>query len=366
MAGGAFPRYDLCRRRRLASGAETWIRMSADRQSRATIKDVAREAGVSAMTVSNVINNKTQFVGAAARARVEAAIERLGYRRQASARNLRGAGPRSIGMVIVDESPAFLANFFTAQLVAGLANVLNRADWTLTLSGLHPDALASSGLMRNYDVGGLCAMVSGTRDARLEVVSRLCGLGQPVVLFQEVIDPAGLDLCLVRQDDEGGGRRVGEHLARLGVSSVLAMLPRQTWPAIENRLAGLVQGFGAPPVGMIPVDHDDFSAVQEALGAWIGAHGLPGAVWGANDQIASAALLHLLDRGVAVPATVRVVGFNDFPAHRHARPRLTTLASPAYELGERAGEAMLKRLETGRFDTQDLCLPVAFLPGETG
>ncbi|WP_279479061.1 LacI family DNA-binding transcriptional regulator [Aureimonas sp. SK2] len=340
--------------------------MNAERQGRATIKDVAREAGVSPMTVSNVINNKTQFVGAAARARVEAAIQRLGYRRQESARNLRGAGPRSIGMVIVDESPAFLANFFTAQLVAGLANVLNRADWTLTLSGVHPQALANSGLMRSYDVGGLCAMVSGPREARAEVVDRLCGLGQPLVLFQERVPTDGRDLCLVRQDDEAGGRRVGEHLARLGVRSVLAMLPHQSWPAIENRLAGLEAGLGGPPAGTIRVDHDDFSAVQEALGAWIAAHGLPGAVWGANDQIASAALLHLLDRGVAVPDVVRVVGFNDFPAHRHARPRLTTLASPAYELGERAGETMLKRLETGRFEEQDICLPVAFLPGETG
>ncbi len=340
--------------------------MNADRQGRATIKDVAREAGVSAMTVSNVINNKTQFVGAAARARVEDAIARLGYRRQSSARNLRGQGPRSIGMVIVDESPAFLANFFTAQLVAGLANVLNRADWTLTLSGLHPDQLAASSLMRTYDVGGLCAMVSGERSARHDIVRRLSDLGQPVVLFQEVVETEGRDLCLVRQDDEGGGRRVGAHLARLGVTRVLAMLPRQSWPAIENRLAGLGQGLGAEPADVLRVDHDDFSAVQEALRLLIAEHGLPGAVWGANDQIASAALLHLLDRGVAVPSAVRVVGFNDFPAHRHARPRLTTLASPAYELGERAGEAMLKRLETGRFETQDLCLPVAFLPGETG
>ncbi len=160
--------------------------MSADRQSRATIKDVAREAGVSAMTVSNVINNKTQFVGAAARARVEAAIERLGYRRQASARNLRGAGPT------VDRHG-------DRRRIAGLPRQLfSPPSWwpalptsstartgRFTLSGLHPNALASSGLMRNYDVGGLCAMVSGTRDARLEVVSRLCGLGQPVVLSRK-------------------------------------------------------------------------------------------------------------------------------------------------------------------------------------
>ncbi len=176
--------------------------MNADRQGRATIKDVAREAGVSAMTVSNVINNKTQFVGAAARARVEEAIARLGYRRQSSARNLRGraALDRHGDRRRIAGLPRQLLHRPARR---GLANVLNRADWTLTLSGLHPDQLAASSLMRTYDVGGLCAMVSGERAARHDIVRRLSDLGQPVVLFQEVVETEGRDLCLVRQDDEG-------------------------------------------------------------------------------------------------------------------------------------------------------------------
>ena len=106
------------------------------RPRRATLKDVAAAADVSPMTVSNVLNGRLQYVSTDTRQRVEREIARLGYRRQSHARNLRSAEPRSIGMVIIDEQPAFLADFFTGQLVAGLANVLNGADYTLTIQGM--------------------------------------------------------------------------------------------------------------------------------------------------------------------------------------------------------------------------------------
>ena len=113
------------------------------------------------MTVSNVLNGRLQFVGDETRKRVEREIERLNYRRQAAARNLRSAEQRSIGMIIVDESPAFLADIFTCQVIAGLANVLNRADYTLTIQGMPSSALSGSMIMRNFEVGGFCAMISG-------------------------------------------------------------------------------------------------------------------------------------------------------------------------------------------------------------
>lgn len=60
-----------------------------------------------------------------------------------------------------------------------------------------------------------------------------------------------------------------------------------------------------------------------------------------------------------------MVGFNGFEAHRYARPHMTTVISPAYQVGERAGEAMLARLKSGTFEQQDHVLPVVFDPGFT-
>ena len=103
---------------------------------RVTIKDVAKAANGSAMTVSNVINNQFKCVSAGTKLKVEQEILRLKYRRQTSARNLRTAHQYSVGMIVIDESPMFLTDFFTTQLVAGLANVLNNADYTMTIQGI--------------------------------------------------------------------------------------------------------------------------------------------------------------------------------------------------------------------------------------
>jgi DNA-binding LacI/PurR family transcriptional regulator len=339
------------------------------RPKRATIKDVAKAAGVSAMTVSNVLNGRQQFVGAATKKRVEREIERLGYRRQANARNLRVAEQRSIGMVIVDEQPAFLADFFTTQVVAGLANVLNGADYTLTVQGMPGAALARSMIMRNFEVGGFCAMIAGTAEARRDAVRQLLELDQPVVLFQENLDFPDADLCIVRQDDRGAGRLVGDHLLARRTRDFLAVVPAESWPAIEERLAGIRESIiangGEARLTVIEAASESFADVQDAVAHHLKSHELPGAIVGGNDHIATAAMLYLFDHQIRVPDDVRVVGFNGFEMHRFARPRLTTVVSPAYALGEQAGRAMLKRLETGAFERREYVLPVHFDPGAT-
>ncbi len=336
---------------------------------RATIKDVAKAAGVSAMTVSNVLNGRLQYVGPATKKRVEREIERLGYRRQANARNLRVAEQRSIGMVIVDESPAFLADFFTCQVVAGLANVLNSADFTLTVQGMHGDQLSSSMIMRNFEVAGFCAMISGSDAERLAAIHQLVALDQPLIVFQEPIMLPGADFCAIRQDDRGGGRLIGDHLLARRVEDFLVIVPRQVWPAIELRLEGLRESLaangGGARLSVITAASESFADVQDVVARHLATHPLPGAIVGANDPIATAAMLYLFDHDIRVPEQVRIVGFNGFEAHRYARPHLTTVNSAAYALGEQAGKAMLSRLESGRFERPEFVLPVHFGAGAT-
>lgn len=338
-------------------------------KARATIKDVARAAEVSPMTVSNVLNGRLQFVSPATRKRVEREIERLNYRRSTNARNLRVAEQRSIGMVIVDESPTFLADFFTCQVVAGLANVLNGADYTLTIQGMAASALEQSMILKNYEVGGFCAMVAGPAEQRRVVIHRLAELDQPLVVFQASVDGEKPDVCSVRQDDRGGGRLIGDHLLARRASELLMVVPGQDWPAIENRAAGISDSIaaagGEARLTMLRAKSESFADVQAAVASYLDQHPLPDAVIGANDPIAIAAMLLLNDRGVSVPGQVRVVGFNGFDAHLYSRPHLTTVLSPAYALGERAGQAMLDRLRDGHFARRDHLLPVVFEQGFT-
>ncbi len=340
----------------------------AGSKGRATIKDVAKAAGVSAMTVSNVLNGRLQFVSAATKRRVEREIARLGYRRQASARSLRVAEHRSIGMVIVDESPFFLTDHFTCQVVAGLANVLNAVDYTLTLQGMRGDQLANSMIMRSFEVAGFCAMISGSRPERLETIERLSRLEQPLVVFQETASFDSPDICVIRQDDYGGGRLLADHLLARRVGKYLVVVPRQGWPAIENRLSGLRDGLAENPsvaIETVVSNSEAFADVQTTVAEYLTKNAAPDAVVGANDAVATAAMLSFLESGYRVPDDVRIVGFNGFEAHRYTQPRLTTVISAPYELGECAGRAMLRRLEQGSFERNEYVLPVIFQPSQS-
>ncbi|MGI8969161.1 MAG: substrate-binding domain-containing protein, partial [Dehalococcoidia bacterium] len=223
-------------------------------------------------------------------------------------------------------------------------------------------------IMRSYEVAGFCAMISGKPEERLRTVERLSGLEQPLIVFQEAIDSAYGDLCVVRQDDRGGGRLLADHLLARRVKSYLVIVPGQGWPAIEYRVAGLLEGLAMDPsvfVATVESASESFADVQDIVAAYLKNHPVPEAVVGTNDAIATAAMLYLIGKGHSVPDDLRVVGFNRFEAHRYSRPPLTTVQSVPYELGELAGHAMLNRLAGGRFDVREYVLPVVFVPSLT-
>ncbi len=338
-------------------------------RKRATIKDVALAAKVSPMTVSNVLNNNLQYVSSKTKARVEREIVRLNYRRQSAGRNLRYSDQRSIGLVVVSDDPAFLEDQFSTKVAAGLANSLNNADYTMTVQGVSADALSKAMIMRSVDVAGVCAMISGPEDVRDRIVEQFLALKQPLILFQQTSTEEVDDLCTIRLNELGSGEIMGDHLLARGVRSILALRPQQHWFAIEKRFEGVRKAMsnttGSPSFAILEAASESLISVQTALENYLEENPLPEAIVGGNDQIALAAMLLLADRGVRVPKDVRIAGFNGFEAHRYLRPQLTTVISPAYNLGEQAGQLILERLSGGAFSTRDLVLPVHFSPGGT-
>ncbi len=338
-------------------------------RKRATIKDVALAAKVSPMTVSNVLNNNMQYVSSKTKARVEREIARLNYRRQAAGRNLRYSDQRSIGLIVVSDDPAFLEDLFSTKVAAGLANSLNSADYTMTVQGVSAAGLSDAMIMRSVDVAGVCAMISGPEEARIEVVKKLHALNQPLILFQQSNTQNIDDICTIRLDEFGSGQIMGDHLLARGVRSILALRPQQHWFAIEKRFEGIQKAMsnttGAPTFTTLEAASESLISVQTALEDYLDTNPLPDAIVGGNDQIALAAMLLLAERGIRVPGDVRIAGFNGFEAHRYLRPQLTTVTSPAYDLGDQAGKLIIERLTGGTFSTRDLVLPVHFLPGGT-
>lgn len=330
-----------------------------------TLKDVAREAGVTPMTVSNVLNRRDSEVGDETRRKVQDAIERLGYRPHAAARRLRARRSHAIGMLVLDDVPQFLNDPFTTQVVAGMSNFATEHGYSVVLQGVRSDAMLRAPLLSQLQTDGVCAILSGPAAQRRSLLDRLVKLQMPVVLIQERAGQEGV--CSVRQDDRGGAVAIARHVLGRGARSPMFLAPGQEWPAMSERIAGVraVCAEAGATLRLVTCGDESLPATQAALEAAIAAQGLPDAILGGNDRMAMAALQFLHRRGIAVPDAVRVTGFNAFDFAAFSEPSLVTVRSVAYEMGFRAAQELLHRIETGAFSAPDIVLPVSFVAGRS-
>lgn len=334
-------------------------------RTKVTLKDVALAAGVTPMTVSNVLNGRQGQVSADTRTRVMAAIERLGYRPNAVARRLREQRSLAIGMLVLDDVPEYLNDHFTSQVIAGLSNIATEHGYSLVLQGVRSSTLESAPLLAQIETDGVCAILSGSKSQRRRLVDRLVGMRLPVVLIQER-HKAPL-VCCVRQDDKGGAAEVARHLIDGGARKIFMLLPGEEWPAIDERQKGVravCEDAGAELL-FIRCGDEGVEDTRAALAEALEEHGLPDAILGGNDRMAVAAMMHLIEAGIDVPEEVRVTGFNGFEWGHFGLPRLTTVRSSAYQIGQRAGAELLNYFKHERFTGKDIVLPVSFVPGQT-
>lgn len=331
-----------------------------------TLRDVALAARTTPMTVSNVINGRKGQVGAEMMARVLAACERLDYRPHANARQLRTNRRMTVGVIIVDPSAHYLSDPFTAALLAGLNDVLQVAGYSIVLQGASLADLATLPLLRRIESDGICLLTSGAAAQRRETIAQVAALGQPLVLIQDELPDSITDACSLIQDDAGGGAGIARHLFQRACRQAVMLVPSVAWAAMERREAGVrsvLASMARPPVlHVVHCGDEGFDDTQAAFALHVEKHGVPDVVIGGNDRMAIAAMKFVQARGCTVPGDVRITGFNGFDFWRYASPELTTVFSPAFQLGEESARALLKRLETGSFPWRRRALPVVFAP----
>lgn len=339
--------------------------MRTKRSNSVTLSDVSQDAGVSVMTVSNVVRGRYDIVKPETRIRVEESIDRLGYRPNLSARNLRLSEQRSVGIVIADTDPAFLSDPFISRLVSGLSNYLSGVDYTLDVQGVSPEKLKTATILKKAGNDALCAILCGPKELRKSHFDHLQRLGQPVVVFQELCQSRSKNIALVRQDDLAGGSAIARHLLQKRVKSVLFVRPLLEWCAVEQREKGLRSVFSeakSVTVKTIIAPTEGFDDVARTVEQYLSTN-VPDAIVAATDSLAGAVLSACDARGLCVPKDVAVTGFNGFDVWRYTRPALTTVVSPAYEMGRYAGELLLTSLSREGFSNHNTVFPVSLQKG---
>lgn len=319
------------------------------------------------MTVSNVINGRFGQMGLATRHAVEEAIRELAYRPHAAGRSLRLDERLNIGMLVIDEAPAFLSDPFTAHLIAGMTNFLSSRGYGVVVQGVTPNDFEKSVFVSKFSTDGMGILMSGPPESYPQRARSIASLGQPTVLFEVKAEEDFENVCSVRQDNFGGGINVARHLLENGAKKFLIVLPRLSWPAILERQRGIVsvldQGVGVD-IAVVLCD-EDLRATQAAVSSKIESSKIPDAIIGGNDQMAIAAMNLLTKRGLRVPEDVMVTGFNAFEFRSYANPLLTSVVSPVQQMGARAAEELLRKIKTGSFLEADIVFPTELVVGDS-
>lgn len=303
--------------------------------------DVARRAGVSHVTVSRVLNDHPS-VRPATRARVEAAIAELGYRRNSVARALKSGRSSTIGVVIagseLHELPRMLLGVETAARGAGYS--VNLASWQ---SGFGEDLAATVQRLADQSVEGVAVIADRpvAADALSTIITRV---PLSVVMSGDVPNPG---LASVELDQDLGARLVVRHLVGLGHHEIAHLSgPLQTWDA-RARVEGWRAELEATPGTAGELLEGDFTAESGYRLAHLlagRAEGPPGAVFAGNDQMAMGVLAAFAERGIRVPEDVSLVGFDDQNGSAYLVPALTTVRQDFVRLGAAAVESLLALL----------------------
>jgi LacI family transcriptional regulator len=141
-----------------------------------------------------------------------------------------------------------------------------------------------------------------------------------------------------------------------------------SWSAVEQREKGLRSALGtatpAIDVRTLISPTERFDDVQQVVTDHLSKR-TPDAIVAATDSMAAAALKACVGRGIRVPQDLMLAGFNGFDVWRYTSPTITTVMSPAYEMGRIAGELLIQRLKTGTFSKRSIVLPARLQPAES-
>lgn len=318
----------------------------------ATIKDVAKRAGVSTTTVSHVIN-KTRFVAEQTRKTVWEAINDLHYSPSAVARSLKVNSTKTIGLLSTSlEAP------YWAEIIEAIEKKCFEHGYTLLLANAHTDydkQHAYLAMMAQKRVDGLMVMCAEYPDSLLATLEEYRQL--PMVVMDWANSQA--DFTDTIQDNAfSGGYMAARYLIDRGhrdIGCIPGQIERHTG---GSRLAGFLKalqeaGIAARQEWIVQGDFESESGYQ-AMKQILAQPRLPTAVFCGGDVMAMGALCAVDEQGLKVPNDISVIGYDNIRNSRYFTPALTTVHQPKVELGEKALEMLLDRIVNKRDTAQTI------------
>ncbi|GGA46248.1 LacI family DNA-binding transcriptional regulator [Paenibacillus physcomitrellae] len=320
----------------------------------ATIRDVAKQAGVSVATVSRMING-TGYVHEDTRRNIETAIKELQYTPNEVARSLYKKKSKLTGLLLPD-----ITNPFFPELARGVEDEMQENDYRIIFGNSDEDRDKEQEYIQTFVQNNVVGVIASTNYPDTDTYRKL---EIPVVFLDRTVD----DSPSVYSDGREGGRIAARELVARGSRRVTVMQgPKHIRPA-QDRYKGAVDMLKEQGISYNVIQTSSFSFME--AGTWaeqlFSQYPDTDGVIASNDIVAAAVLHEALRLGKRVPEDVQIIGYDDVPLSRILNPSLTTVRQPAYDMGRAAARLLIAFMENKPIDQTTIQMPVTFTERDT-
>ncbi|MFD0975818.1 LacI family DNA-binding transcriptional regulator [Salinimicrobium gaetbulicola] len=309
-----------------------------------TLKQIARELDVSVSTVSKALRDSVE-ISEETRVKIKAFAKLYNYKPNNIALSLKNRKTRTIGIVL----PEIVHDFF-ATVIGGIEEVANKHGYNVIIcvsNNSFDKEVMNMEMLANGSTDGFILSVAKETQQKEDYhhLTEVISQGMPIVLFDRVVDQIVCDKVII--DDTEGAKKAVQHLLDIGCSKVGIVTTVDYVSVGKLRTEGYIEALrenGMEVNNDLILKIEDMDHSDEEIMNFINTTDLDG-VFAVNEQFSTSAIKALYKKGIKVPEDVKVVSFSDGELSRRFLPSLTTINQHGTEIGARAAEMLIERLE---------------------
>ena len=314
-----------------------------------TIKDIARELGISPSTVSRALKDHPD-ISQVTRDAVNELAERWNYRPNPIALSLKSGSSKTIGVIIPD-----VVHYFFSTVISGIEDVVYQRDYNMILcqsNEMWEHEVKNIKTLLSSRVDGILASVAKTTDDFRHYRS-ITEKDIPLVFFDRAAEEIDTDSVVI--DDETGAYKAVIHLLRTGKKRIVHLSGPPRLAIARNRLNGYLRAlkeYRLTPADEDIVKCDDIESAERLIPSLLTRSPRPDAFFAVNDLTAAQTLMIIKKHGLRVPEDIAVVGFTNSQIATLTDPGLTSVDQKGFEMGQIAARLLIDRIENRRGPVQ--------------
>ena len=309
-----------------------------------TIKDIARELGISPSTVSRALKDHPDISPETKKA-VNALAEKLNYQPNIVALNLRQRKTNTIGVIIPE-----IVHFFFSTVISGIEDIAYQAGYNVILAQSNESyqrEVTDMKALFNTRVDGMLLSIS-RETTNFDHIDSIVNKGMPVVFYDRMYNNPACSKVIV--DDYSGAKEAVLHMIDQGCKKIAHLIPAPNLMISIDRLKGYEDALKERNIETNPdwiahCNSGNFEEGKRVTFELLALKNRPDAIFASNDPLAMGAVMAIKEKGLKIPEDIAIVGFSNWFFGELMEPSLTTVDQPGFEMGREAARILIKQIE---------------------